>query len=83
MSTTKTPEVQCHACLRPLDRASHAEATPEADDVSLCLYCGALSQFNADLTLRPCVLASLHPSEQAEVRKTWERLGFKWRNRFT
>lgn len=48
------------------------EATPKTGDFSLCLSCGALNRFNADLMLvqsTPEDISDLHPDDFAQVRK--------------
>jgi hypothetical protein len=51
MITTKLPTHVC-TCGAENDAASHRDATPSPDDVSLCWYCGELTVFNEDLTQR-------------------------------
>ena len=51
----RTPEIRCISCNERLDAVTSAmpeEATPNAGDLSICFYCGHLSCFNADLTMR-------------------------------
>jgi ribosomal protein L40E len=44
---------------RALTGIELAENTPVADDVTICLKCGASAMFRADLTLRACNLKEL------------------------
>lgn len=41
----------CPRCDRVIDAAS-GPTRPRKDDVSICIYCGAMLFFNEDLTLR-------------------------------
>lgn len=75
MVATRTPVARCE-CGQALDRASHPTARPREGDVSICIGCGALRRFNADLTLRAAGLAELGESEQADARAVLARLGF-------
>ena len=51
----RTPLSICPNCQHPLDAAGTMDgsaAKPEKDDLTICLHCAAVLQFNADLTLR-------------------------------
>jgi len=77
MKASATPLAHCLGCGHALTRARHAsEAPPEADDVSVCRYCGALARFNADMSLRAVTLADLHPIEQDGALEALRILGF-------
>ena len=56
MKTTDTPKRPCLGCGAQNDAATETfgeEASPpEGGDVTVCIYCGHISVFNADLTLR-------------------------------
>lgn len=47
--TTRVPDSECPTCGRPLSAASHSTdlAMPSPGDVSLCLYCGEMLEFDA------------------------------------
>lgn len=48
------PETKCFSCGQPNDAATNVlgKDGPDAGDVTICMYCGALAIFNADKTLR-------------------------------
>lgn len=48
---TQIPPSKCWNCGKENDSSSGPDL-PEKDDVCLCMYCGVVSFFNADLTLR-------------------------------
>lgn len=53
---TKIPPFKCPACNYHMDATTKAygdgDAKPKQGDVSMCLMCGTLMVFNADLTVR-------------------------------
>ena len=53
---TKLKESHCGECKKPLDGATSVEGdyTPSENDLSVCIYCGAINQFNSDLELELC-----------------------------
>ena len=57
-TTTRTNDgARCPVCDKQLDAATNAEdidAAPKAGDISVCIYCHTLLEFNEDLTLRLC-----------------------------
>ena len=51
----RTPESRCPQCNYKTGAATQVhgeEGSPEAGSISVCLNCGQLAVFNADLTLR-------------------------------
>lgn len=63
MSDEHLPEVRCSACGNKLNAATHVgpdDPRPTPGDASLCLYCGHLSVFADDLTLRPLTDAEMY-----------------------
>ena len=51
---TRTPDERCASCGVHLDAASGiGERGPQAGDISLCHYCGALARFDAELRRQP------------------------------
>jgi hypothetical protein len=62
--TPRMPESKCLACGYTFDAASGVTGAehPQAGDISLCLRCGHLMAFNADLTTR-----ALTDAEMLEV----------------
>ncbi len=55
MKTTGTPKRPCLGCGAQNNAATETfgeEAIPSEGDASVCIYCGHISIFNADLTLR-------------------------------
>lgn len=55
MISTLVPKACCPECHADLDTATSARGdyTPEHGDVSVCVYCGALLQFDPSLALVP------------------------------
>jgi hypothetical protein len=55
LDTTRTPPNFCLKCGYLIDAASSVgpKAKPEVGDVSMCISCGSLSRFKADMTLEP------------------------------
>jgi hypothetical protein len=53
-STTETPAHSCTSCGHLLDAASNPFdlRSPREGDISVCMYCGHLMAFNADMTRR-------------------------------
>jgi hypothetical protein len=63
MKTTRVPLGACATCGHKLDSATSIGANvPSEGSVSICVGCGALSIFTADLTLRPPT-----PKEMREI----------------
>jgi hypothetical protein len=60
-SMTRVPENICVACGAPNDGAMAPQhnAKPNAGDVSMCMYCGHLAIFRADLSVREATAAEL------------------------
>lgn len=54
MKSFDVPKMKCLGCGAPNDAttAAYHECRPNAGDVTVCIYCGHISVFNADLTLR-------------------------------
>lgn len=52
--TTIIPKQPCWKCGYKMDRSTEAlgDHKPEKGDISMCISCGALAIFNADLTMR-------------------------------
>lgn len=69
MTTTDTPVTRCTTCGAAIECATsvYEDARPSEGDYTLCLRCGALYAFNADLTLRP--VAELPATVGAKARK--------------
>jgi hypothetical protein len=52
----RVPVTYCSSCEEPLDAATVADSThaiPAEGDISICAYCGNISVYRADQTLRP------------------------------
>ncbi len=66
-------EARCPACMKSLTGAtSFDDATPSPGDLSICVYCMNVLQFQTDLTvrsLRADELAELPADMRAEVEK--------------
>lgn len=72
METVKTPNYRC-PCGYVMNRATSAygEHTPTEDDITFCMSCGKMYQFNKDLSLRPApddLLNQLSDEERRDVR---------------
>lgn len=76
-TTTRMPSAACQACGKVNDAASGKRGiTPKAGDVSVCIGCGQLNQFNADLALLPVDLdaVDLEPADRALVLQLQQRI---------
>ena len=67
-------ETDCPYCGYRLDDASAVEgqATPKPEDLSVCLKCGGVMEFDAQLlprVLRDAVWQSLAPELQAQLKR--------------
>lgn len=62
MTTTRVPISACKACGKPNDSATSisADIKPTPGDVSICLYCGHVTVFDDDLTLREPTSKEMH-----------------------
>jgi hypothetical protein len=61
MRETRLPAVACLACGKIMDAATTltGDHGPRSGDISLCLYCGHLAAFDAELRLRPLTDAEI------------------------
>jgi predicted RNA-binding Zn-ribbon protein involved in translation (DUF1610 family) len=52
MKSIKTPECSCPSCGKVFDMASNlfGRAKPKLGDISVCISCGHIMAFNADMT---------------------------------
>jgi hypothetical protein len=71
---TRLPPSYCPTCAVELDCATPAEvdATPRDGDLTVCMYCGAVLIFTAELRQRPATpaeLDSLPPKTRSLVDK--------------
>jgi hypothetical protein len=88
MKTTYTcRDARCPRCSSDLTGASdpQSDATPSPDDLSVCVYCGAVLVFNHDMTMRlaepddiqtlelDAMMKLLHYSAAIEVKRRIER----------
>lgn len=69
---TRIPKASCPNCGYVMDAATALKeaATPRPNDFTLCLNCGVLHRFNADMTLRPATsddLAQLDPLTAMDI----------------
>ena len=55
MKSIRTPICFCLTCGHTIDRASNitGKGSPRTGDLSVCINCGALSRFRADMTIEP------------------------------
>lgn len=80
MTKGPLPTSCCPSCLYEMDCATCAtreEVQPSAGDLSICLNCGEILQFNDILVLKPVakgVLESLEPSKIALLQVVSERI---------
>lgn len=51
MRTFVMPEARCPQCFEPLDGAG-GPRRPLPGDLTFCVYCGAINEFQQDMTLR-------------------------------
>jgi hypothetical protein len=59
----RLPEQHCSSCGSKLNAATFVgpdDSRPDPGDLSICLYCGYLSAYADDLTLRPLTSAEMH-----------------------
>jgi hypothetical protein len=70
MNSTRLPPSACSSCGYVADAATHANgnAAPKVGDLTCCLRCGTLHEFDEAFRLKACELASLPPETQDEVR---------------
>ena len=83
MRQTLTPVSICWHCDQTTDAVSDVvgKRTPEAGDVTLCLYCCAVAILEHDLTLRRPTVAELHELEDHhEFRQAFT--AFAWARQF-
>lgn len=64
---------QCPDCGKVLDAAKSADGdrAPKPDDLSVCLYCGSILQFDAGMSLvalTPTELRRLDPEDRAKAK---------------
>lgn len=56
MSITRVNETHCKTCLHKIDAHGTCDDNenikPSPEDITICMYCGQLSIFDADLNLR-------------------------------
>ena len=70
MKTTKTDEGRCATCNHTIDAHTgfdHDEA-PLPHDLTVCIYCGTISEFDDDMNLIP-----VSPEELAKVKEEDEQ----------
>jgi len=78
MYTESTKPSACPACGYEVDAASNlgeGKVGPRKDDITICLKCSAINQFNEDLTLRasdPDLLKNMKPMDRARVLRMVE-----------
>jgi len=77
MTETRVPESICPSCGAPNDGASHPDGKPSEGDLSICMYCGHLAIFRADLRLRDPTVAELEIIRHDERVQTMLRLRLK------
>ena len=76
MSYRTNPDARCPACLGRLDGAMPANGRgrqiPRVGDLSVCISCTVILEFNSDLTVRLASAETL-ASLDAETRRELER----------
>lgn len=60
--TVRTPPTKCLNCGHHLNRAGHyaTDDAPEPGNFTVCVYCGHLMAFAADLTMRELTGEEIH-----------------------
>lgn len=84
--TDHTPVTLCWHCDRPLDAATSIddkgqEQHPSPGAVSLCLYCGAVAFFEADLRLRAPTEEELNELSKDEAFRH-QYVNFSWARQY-
>ena len=73
----RMPECHCPYCGKKISAASNAidEGEPKVGDVTICLYCGEVAMFDADLHLREPTadetIAIARDGRTDQLRKMW------------
>lgn len=67
----RVPNARCPSCKTLVDGATGTTgaAKPVAGDVTVCIFCASVSQYDADMQLQPYDVAQLHPEDRAHVEK--------------
>ena len=66
--TTRLPTDACPSCGKTLDAATNLDHhTPEAGDVTVCLGCQSVLEWDENMKLRLCDMGTLPPGVQAQV----------------
>lgn len=81
MHSTELPKpTPCPSCGQELEASTHKSGhlvEPDPDDISICFTCGAVNQYNTDMTLRSCdldALTEMPPIQKAEIRRLSARV---------
>lgn len=67
----RMPEATCPSCKKKVDGASGVTGArvPKPDDLSVCIYCASVSQYDASMQLKTFDVNALTSEERAEVEQ--------------
>ena len=86
MNSTKMKPSPCPTCGGIMDGATQIHnrpVEPKPGDITICLHCGALNQYDDDLkivTADPSVLNELDPIVRAEIERIMKRFALNRTN---
>jgi hypothetical protein len=71
MRDSRVPESPCPGCGKKLDGATDwsGNAAPSPGDVTVCIDCGEISEFEPDLSLRPASADCLAQLDLIEIQR--------------
>lgn len=76
MESTRLDDSHCGKCGHVLDAATAVDGgdySPKENDLTVCVYCGEMHQFDADLKLHP-LTEEQKVAIQEDAPETWEIL---------
>lgn len=68
----RVPEATCPACQKAVDGASNTagvKTMPKEGDLSICIFCANVAQYDAALQLTPFDITQLPLDEQKEIER--------------
>ena len=67
----RMPEATCPSCQKKVDGASGVTGArhPKPDDLSVCIFCAGVSQYDAEMQLKPFDMSVLTSDERREVEQ--------------
>jgi hypothetical protein len=68
---TRMPKATCPSCRASVDGATGVTgaAKPCAGDITVCIFCASVAEFDANMQLRPFDVATLPADERAQIEK--------------